>query len=715
MKTKLFAVLGLVIAMGVTACGNGGGNKSQSSAQQLPSSSSLEASSLSKETSSSQASSSFFSSLISSSQTAASSSQASSSSEQKSSSQAKSSSATSGSSQVSSSSKHTHSWGEGVVTTEPGCETKGVRTFTCSCGETRTEEIASLGHDYGSLVEGYLPSYFYDGSQSYYKCSRCKQYFDSSKQATTEDSLKLERAGDSIAISVNGLQCGLFTQTVKEENHAEWTYSDLQVDKGDFISLTNPSNYKYKYQFFGNGNLSENNTIINSGIVDLHLTATPNGFVLDVSGNKYQGLVVKINDNEYPLNKVSYLDGTETYIFGYVKLLTGDLVTIVDNANEIVYGYDDVSSLLWLYVQDFDSTWNNEIIVQHDCMCGIEFDHNGDKQIFITKTFDPVEDAEGYYLKSNKQGNVPLDAYTFESNTPTYKEMTWYLFHEKVINNEVYKNYLNDGELPLKIYMGTFNLSVGESFTILGLDGRIIDSTHVVDSNTTVISFLENAVVSYDSATFQIGYVPLFDGIFIYVEEPETHEDVYVILNGTATIIQAVNGVVEYEFHANKYNTLSFVKDGAQLNCTLAAGYDSTVVSCTQGTIMFLKAGSFKAALNTGTKVVTITIIELDVTYSYSLRVLDLVNSSNSKSYTMRVSSGVATAKNVTVTAGLYFYVMKINESTADAETIGTLDSSVDSSIASLAFSTYYVWNTDGTFNISLNLTTELITITSAS
>ena len=43
--------------------------------------------------------------------------------------------------------EHTHSWGEGVVTTNPTCTTKGVRTFTCSCGETRTEEIDELGHD----------------------------------------------------------------------------------------------------------------------------------------------------------------------------------------------------------------------------------------------------------------------------------------------------------------------------------------------------------------------------------------------------------------------------------------------------------------------------------------------------------------------------------------------------------------------------------------
>ena len=41
---------------------------------------------------------------------------------------------------------HVHGWDEGVVTTEPTCTEAGVKTFTCVCGETRTEVIAALGH-----------------------------------------------------------------------------------------------------------------------------------------------------------------------------------------------------------------------------------------------------------------------------------------------------------------------------------------------------------------------------------------------------------------------------------------------------------------------------------------------------------------------------------------------------------------------------------------
>ena len=45
---------------------------------------------------------------------------------------------------------HEHSWGEGVITTEATCTAPGVRTYTCSCSETKTEEIAASGHSWGS-------------------------------------------------------------------------------------------------------------------------------------------------------------------------------------------------------------------------------------------------------------------------------------------------------------------------------------------------------------------------------------------------------------------------------------------------------------------------------------------------------------------------------------------------------------------------------------
>ena len=41
-----------------------------------------------------------------------------------------------------------HGWNAGEVTTAPGCESEGVKTYTCSsCGEKRTETVGALGHD----------------------------------------------------------------------------------------------------------------------------------------------------------------------------------------------------------------------------------------------------------------------------------------------------------------------------------------------------------------------------------------------------------------------------------------------------------------------------------------------------------------------------------------------------------------------------------------
>lgn len=39
-----------------------------------------------------------------------------------------------------------HTWGEGKVTKNPTCTEKGEMTYTCTCGETKTEPISATGH-----------------------------------------------------------------------------------------------------------------------------------------------------------------------------------------------------------------------------------------------------------------------------------------------------------------------------------------------------------------------------------------------------------------------------------------------------------------------------------------------------------------------------------------------------------------------------------------
>ena len=48
--------------------------------------------------------------------------------------------------------QHTHTWDAGVATKEATCTEAGVKTFTCSCGATYTEDIPAKGHNYNNGV-----------------------------------------------------------------------------------------------------------------------------------------------------------------------------------------------------------------------------------------------------------------------------------------------------------------------------------------------------------------------------------------------------------------------------------------------------------------------------------------------------------------------------------------------------------------------------------
>lgn len=66
---------------------------------------------------------------------------------------------------------HTHQYIE-LITTEPTCEVPGVRTFTCECGDSYTEEIPALGHDFGEFIVDVEATCDTAGSKSQH-CSRC--------------------------------------------------------------------------------------------------------------------------------------------------------------------------------------------------------------------------------------------------------------------------------------------------------------------------------------------------------------------------------------------------------------------------------------------------------------------------------------------------------------------------------------------------------------
>ena len=65
---------------------------------------------------------------------------------------------------------HTHSYGSWTTTTAATCTTSGVKTRTCSCGQSETQSIPALGHSYTSSVKA--PTCTEKGYTKH-TCTRC--------------------------------------------------------------------------------------------------------------------------------------------------------------------------------------------------------------------------------------------------------------------------------------------------------------------------------------------------------------------------------------------------------------------------------------------------------------------------------------------------------------------------------------------------------------
>lgn len=66
---------------------------------------------------------------------------------------------------------HTHSWDDGVVTKEASCSEEGIRTFTCSCGETKEEDIPLIEHTFE--IDSESPATCISYRTVTYRCSVC--------------------------------------------------------------------------------------------------------------------------------------------------------------------------------------------------------------------------------------------------------------------------------------------------------------------------------------------------------------------------------------------------------------------------------------------------------------------------------------------------------------------------------------------------------------
>lgn len=659
MKKQLFAILGLTLALGITACN---GNESTPATSNSSESQVSSTSSKSVEPSTSVAPSSSTSS-----------------------SSASTSSQASTSSSSSSTSSHTH--------------------------------------NYGTLNAGYLPSYFFDGKKPYYYCIECGQYFDENKNPTTEEALKLPRATDNIAFLVDGNEKDTFELVEKTESAVSWKITNRGIEKNSVLGIAKPGDPTYKYGFFAGNNVDENNKPTIEGRLDIFLVATPNGFQLSVQ--EHNSLVVKVNNTEYPMNHVTYLDGTtKTYIYGYHNFSIGDKMTVVDKDNNITYGFSNIASDTAWNKYDFHEGTNNEFVFDKAGRYGIEFGRGGEEEISVTKVFAPANEGTFKIDFVGERADEELTAMKINENDPDLADMKWYITHEAVINADDIKEYVNTHDFYF--YYSLTGLEANEEFTIQELTGnRTITAEHltsVFSNREDVLTLDGDKIKILKDGTYEVGYVANCDSILIY-EVAQGVGDVIAMIGGETTSLKKdANGNVSYTFHSNAYGSLAFLDlNGNPLPLTLDKQYDSSIIysTTTSGVsmVMFLKAGTYSFTYNVTTGVLslewTLDDAPLGDNYYYYLSVLGALSGNANRTLSMTVTNGKATVKNVALSVNDLVVVQAMESTTYQSTTYGTLssDSTPD---AFTTFSSYIQVLVAGNYDVSFDLTTTQITITTA-
>ena len=126
-----------------------------------------------------------------------------------------------------------HDWDEGVITTEPTCTTKGVKTFTCNnCKTTKTEEVNALGHDYSKdWTIDKKATCTEEGSKSHH-CTRC----DSKKDITSISKKEHEWDNGTVTKESTNKETGIKTFKCKNCNDTKTEVIPVKRDESNVDS-----------------------------------------------------------------------------------------------------------------------------------------------------------------------------------------------------------------------------------------------------------------------------------------------------------------------------------------------------------------------------------------------------------------------------------------------------------------------------------------------
>ena len=196
---------------------------------------------------------------------------------------------------------HIHSWGEGTITKSATCEDSGTNTYTCeTCGETKTEAIAKLGHDYDSdnkctrcnntktdieAAEARIGLKYYNIFEEAVFAAVCNT--DEKTVEVLKSNIDLENAhfpvNGSVVINANGAD---FKNSHNEHDLSIYTYEQYTLNSKTETNLGYASgnieiviNDAKNLKIWGAGNLIPTNTTVNITLNNCEFDDSSNDFV----------------------------------------------------------------------------------------------------------------------------------------------------------------------------------------------------------------------------------------------------------------------------------------------------------------------------------------------------------------------------------------------------------------------------------------------------
>lgn len=247
--------------------------------------------------------------------------------------------------------------------------------FLAGCEHTPTDP-----HQYGPLQQAVPTGFFHSGNIAYYQCADCGQLF--TEQKAEIGSVEIPKLSTDLSVCVNGEPTQL-TLEMQDASRIVWSLEGLQLEEGNVITVRDTADHDRVYLYQGEGMIDEGGRVKRaSAEAAVSLVATPDSLTLTVF---HRGMVVQVNGEQYPMDCAD----NGTYVSYHGEFQEGDRFTVIDNANGVTYGHDDLAEAYRWNIYDHHRGEAGEFVMDRPGHYLLAMPNDGSGQIYIRKVFAP--------------------------------------------------------------------------------------------------------------------------------------------------------------------------------------------------------------------------------------------------------------------------------------------------------------------------------------